>query len=302
MLQIAGLLLLYFHHSALRVYVGIALGIFLIDRLAYRLSVKSRTFIADAQIMPDLETVRLSTDVVFDETGFWNTWISRGVNNGWKATDHVYLSCPTIRSLQAHPFTIASPAPTNSEGINLELLIRAQDGFSAELVKEAAIRSSLKMRLDGPYGGAHARHLLDKSDVAILVAGGSGIAVCWPLVHHLLNAQSADPEQATLRATCRIFLIWVVHKSSHLEWIGQERSNQITKKGVEVIIPPATAEVGRPDLELYIGDLVARIGQDERIGVVGSGPDSMGRTVRNTVSRLVGRGRKVDVTIEKFGW
>ena len=40
----------------------------------------------------------------------------------------------------------------------------------------------------------------------------------------------------------------------------------------------------------------------KKIRVVASGPDSMGRLVRNTFAGLVRDGRDVDVAIEKFGW
>jgi hypothetical protein len=46
-------------------------------------------------------------------------------------------------------------------------------------------------------------------------------------------------------------------------------------------VPAATEEVGRPDLRGLIKSLVAKEGGGNCIAVVGSGPDSMGRTVRN---------------------
>jgi hypothetical protein len=46
----------------------------------------------------------------------------------------------------------------------------------------------------------------------------------------------------------------------------------------------------------------ARQGNVKKVGVVASGPDSMGRLVRNTCATLVRDGLDVDVTIEKFGW
>jgi len=42
--------------------------------------------------------------------------------------------------------------------------------------------------------------------------------------------------------------------------------------------------------------------ENKKMRVVASGPDSMGRLVRNTCSGMVREGRNVDVTIEKFGW
>ena len=70
------------------------------------------------------------------------------------------------------------------------------------------------------------------------------------------------------------------------------------------IIPRATEEIGRPDLKRMISDLVdLHAGQrGKKTSVVASGPDSMGRLVRNTCAGLVRDGKDVDVAIEKFGW
>jgi hypothetical protein len=59
-LQATALVLLFFHHPNSRVYVGIALGIFLFDRLIYRVGVMSVTFPATAEVMEDGKTVRIS--------------------------------------------------------------------------------------------------------------------------------------------------------------------------------------------------------------------------------------------------
>ena len=80
----------------------------------------------------------------------------------------------------------------------------------------------------------------------------------------------------------------------------------VANNGVDVIIPPPTKALGRPDLEAMIEELVERYevgkGKGKKIGVVASGPDGMGRVVRNSCARLAWDGVNVDVTVEKFGW
>jgi hypothetical protein len=71
---------------------------------------------------------------------------------------------------------------------------------------------------------------------------------------------------------------------------------------VQVVVPTAMEEVGRPDLRSLIGSLIFEGRHGKRIAVVGSGPDRMGRTVRNTCAEMVGDGWSIGVTIEKFGW
>ena len=172
-LQTAALVFVFFHHSAARPYVGVALSIFLIDRLVYRLGLKSTTVKADVMIMEDGEIVKLSTQIIKKPLRATFQMFRRCIKDGWQATDHVItvpcLGYPHI--LQSHPFTIASAASLEGgDQHRLEVLIRAQNGLSRDLLKKARLRSHLQMRIDGLYGSSHARDMLEASDLAILVA------------------------------------------------------------------------------------------------------------------------------------
>lgn len=305
-LQAAALPILWFHHAGSRPYVGIALGIFLLDRIVYRLGIKSQYFEARGEVLEDGKTVRIGTDVEVRPTGILSSMFGRNVTRGWEATDHVFLSVSGMsrkHAFQAHPFTIASAAPrTGTTTAGLELLIRAQEGFSSDLLRELQTRKDLRIRLDGPYGSSHARHLLEDSEVVILMAGGSGIAVGWPLVQHLLRYGAGDTEQATRHRRQKIYLVWVIHKASHLSWIGRRNLQEAEQSGVETIIPQATEEVGRPDLESVIDEIVEKSNAGSKIGIVVSGPNSMTRATRNVTARLVRDGRKAKIAVEKFGW
>jgi hypothetical protein len=230
---------------------------------------------------------------------------------GWQSADHVFLTVPSLSTkhiIQAHPFSIASAAPLpGDEEARLELLIRAQDGFSRDLLNAARLHKHLIIRLDGPYGCSQARTMLKDADLAVVVAGGSGIAVGFPLIHHLLDiSRSSDTEIAPTYARMRqkIILIWVIHEESHLSWVGRRALADAENRGAEIIIPRATEEIGRPDLKGMISEIVEKSadGMGTKTTVVVSGPDSMGRAVRNTCAGLVRDGRKVDVLLEKFGW
>ncbi|KAM0134930.1 hypothetical protein ACHAO1_005363 [Botrytis cinerea] len=298
-----------------RTYVGWALAIFLVDRLVYRLCAKSIMAEAKVSIYPDNETLLLTFNLPKSPTTIFSQSLGHSISSGWKATDHVFLTIPSLgrsHALQAHPFTIASPAPLHSSKTsNLALLIRARSGFSADLLRAAQLKNTLKCRLDGPYGSSHARCLLEDSDLAVLVAGGSGIAVTWPIIHHLLNnsSESEDPETGALpkkRRRQRIVMVWIIHKSAHLEWIDEQEREDLERKGVEIIIPGATMEVGRPDLDGLMEGVVRGSSREaekrQRIGVVVSGPDGLNRTVNNKCAEFVREGRDLEVTIEKFGW
>jgi NAD(P)H-flavin reductase len=308
-LQVVGLVFVFLHHSAAKPYVGVSLAIFLIDRLVYRIGVKSSTVEARATIMEDDETVKLSTTIIIQRHRRYPGVLGKPITVGWLATDHVFVTIPSLgrkHILQAHPFTIASRAPTpENDKADLELLIRARDGFSADLLMRARSHKSLSLRLDGPYGSPHARTLLESSSLAFIIAGGSGIAVAWPLINHLLDiGRSTDTEIApgtTIRGR-RIVFVWVIHEGEHLDWVDRKAIAAAENRGVEIIVPRATSEIGRPDLNGIIEEVVGVVETKRRIGVVVSGPDGMNRTVRNTCAGMVRDGLDVGVAVEKVGW
>lgn len=314
-LQISALIFLYLHHRIGQPYVLIALAIFAVDRLIYRLTLKSTTLTAIAKLMEDEETVKLTISVPSSQITTSHKLahlLAHPITSGWKATDHVFITISALGKehiLQAHPFTISSAAPTSTADPKiLELLIRSQTGFSRDLLHYVHRHNTLSLRLDGPYGSSHARDLLADSENAIVVAGGSGIAVAWPLIEYLINlsSTSSDPESTPTHNSStrrKITLLWITHQSTHLSWLSKHDLEMAREKGVNVIIPKATEEAGRPNVGGLIKGVVENgTRKDERVGVVVSGPDGLGRGVRNTCAGLVREGRDVGVVVEKFGW
>ena len=318
-LQATALVLVYFHHPNSRPYVGVALGVFLIDRIYFRLGRNSALISGDVKVLDDGETVRLSSIVAIDQTTTSHPLGTGNISTGWRATDHVFVTIPSLgreHILQAHPFTIASPAPEpHSHKTRLDLIIRGQDGFSKDLLAFAKCHESIEVRVDGPYGSQHAVENLQSSDSAIIVAGGSGIAVAWPLVWSLVARSpppcldlEEDATQANIPPGRRILLVWVIHQDSHLRWIDKSEMNRLQTLGVDVTIPPPTSENGRPDLAriirnwLALENPLASVFSEGKIGVVCSGRDQMNRNVRNACAMLVREGAEVNVEIEKFGW
>lgn len=323
-LQLAALILVWFHHRGSRIYVGIALGIFILDRLLFRLALKTRHFRASLSILEDGKTVHVSANwQITPQRSWWRRLLSINTKQGWRPTDHVFLTVPSLSGkhfVQAHPFTIASAAPSPpldgspdpplGSHAWLNLLIRAHSGFSNDLLAYARCHSSAFIRLDGPYGSPRALCLLQNADLAIVVAGGSGIAVAFPLVWALLNdvRRDAGVEEAVPRTGAkRVCLLWVVHSREQTSWLPEERIEELRARGLDVSIPRPTGEVGRPDVgrsvrrwvEGYAGDNRA---SKMRTGVVVSGPDGLNRDVRNVCAELVKEGGDVGVEVEKFGW
>ncbi len=311
-LQAAGLVILWFHHETSRPYVGIALAIFLIDRVMYRARMKSSTHPATLTVLEDGETVMVSAN--WEVNASKGPVLSKSMKSGWKPSNHVFLSIPSLsrkHRIQAHPFTVFSAAPssittTGDAGKHawFTLLIRAQAerGFTHSLLQHARLSSQVQIRLDGPYGSSRALDMLSSSSQAIVVAGGSGISVAYPLLYDLLQPLSADAETTVNRKSNKnVKLLWITHSPSHRLWIPEDKLNELVEWGLDVVIPPPTELAGRPDVQ---GTLRQWIEEERngRAGVVVSGPDGLIRVVRNTCAGLLWEGMDVNVQVEKFGW
>jgi hypothetical protein len=182
-LQVTALVFLFFHHHNSRPYVIASLAIWTFDRILLRNFTSTRKVIATLEIATDQQTVLLYCDVLIKA----NRWLGKSsIQDGWRSSQHVFVTVPGLgmhHLCQTHPFTIASPAPPDGhEGLwQLQLIIRAQDGFSRELLDYAVHHQHTEIILDGPYGATEALNAVNAADRVCLVAGGSGIAVTYPL-------------------------------------------------------------------------------------------------------------------------
>ncbi|KAG7291960.1 hypothetical protein NEMBOFW57_001989 [Staphylotrichum longicolle] len=338
LLQFLALTFLFHHYHTARPYVALSLLIFAADRLLWRLTLKRATLTADLTLL-DADTCLLSANWSIPppppETSNRSPFHRQSILHGWHPADHVFLTVPCLgrtHALQTHPFTIASAAPSSSSspcpqtddnGANensrsthawLNLLIRAHDGFTRDLLRHARSHSHshsraphpaarVSVRLDGPYGSPRALGVLRASGCAVLVAGGSGIAVVFPLVWALLHEDGwgeggeedgkvVDNEiisERKLRKR-RVHLLWVTHAREHREWVPGLQMEELRERGLEVVMPEPTAEAGRPDVK---GIVAGGWRAPRRRG---------GRAVRNVCAEEIGRGREVRVAVEKFGW
>ncbi|KAF2267938.1 hypothetical protein CC78DRAFT_530363 [Lojkania enalia] len=315
-LQAAGLALLFFHYHTSQPYVAISLAIFLTDRLVFRLWLKSSSHPATLTVLEDDETVLLSSN--WDISKHRSTFLPKSMTHGWKPNDHIFLTIPqlsTKHTLQSHPFTIFSAAPIEhlvnepdqqSGHAWFSLLIRAQydSGFTRILLDYARMHRSTRIRLDGPYGSSNALDILSSSETSIVVAGGSGIAVAYPLLWALLHptsSTSSDIEVGTSPSLAKrnnVKLLWIIHSASHRTWLPEDKLKELQTWGLEFLITPPTGEIGRPDVNSILNQWVSVQGT----GVVVSGPDGLVRDVRNICAAMVRRGEDVKMQVEKFGW
>lgn len=320
-LQVVALGFLYLHFHTARPYVLASLAIFLIDRVVWRFGLKSTTMTTDLTVLPDGETIVLSGNWEKPAAKHsWFPWPRQSIKYGWKPTDHVFLTVPALgrkHALQAHPFTIASAAPPsqNQPGADREqpahcwmnLLIRSQEGFTADLLCYAHRHHRVPVRIDGPYGSSHALEMLRAADSAVLVAGGSGIAVTFPLVWALLMGEEesnrGDHNLKETKWKQKVRMMWIVHSDEHRYWIPDSILSELVAAGLELVVPPSTAVAGRPDVIGTVdGWIEEGMSRGRETAVVVSGPDGLNRMVRNTCAEAIGRGKNVQLAVEKFGW
>lgn len=338
-LQVGALAFLFFHHHNARPYVGAAAAVWVLDRLVSRILLKTRSFIATFEIAKDGETVLVYVDIPLS-----SRWLP-GLRSGWCAGQHVFLTVPELGSLhrlQAHPFTIASPAPTyqaNSGSWPLQLTIRARDGFSRELLEYAKLHQHSKVLLDGPYSSNEVLHAIENADRVCLVTGGSGIAVTYPFAWAVAAPGHAEPDiihdrrryidgKKQIPAISRAPLFhttmahfWVRQDAKHEGWItmlpraSTKVSSEHSHDGASVLdlvthrFETRSTAIGhqRPDIPTEVeswikGEFKEANDPKLKVCVVVSGPDELVRDVQNTVARLVGEGWNLEIHVEKFGW
>lgn len=300
-LQIAALAFLWLHFPTARLYVNVSLAIFIVDRIVWRILVKRNVLDAELTVLPDGETVMMSAN--------WQILprksklsFNRGIKAGWKPTDHVFITIPALgraHALQAHPFTIASAAPAKTaDGTHthawFNLLIRSHSGFTRDLLQHAHQNRSVAVRVDGPYGSPRALDAMTAADDVVLVAGGSGIAVVFPVAWSLVMER---------RARRRVHLLWIVHAEDHRHWVPSGVLDELVARGLDLVVPAATSVAGRPDVAAMLEDWIAEGHMGGReTGVMVSGPDGLNRLVRNTAAGKMAEGARVHVEVEKFGW
>ncbi|KXT17614.1 hypothetical protein AC579_10141 [Pseudocercospora musae] len=132
----------------------------------------------------------------------------------WRAGQHYFIRFMGLgtHGLTAHPFTACSlPSKAHyyeAKDSELVFYIRPQGGFTARLAKfaEQHPNASMRVLLDGPYGGIDMRKLAS-SQKTLALAGGSGAGWLLPLIEAFLRRKDCfsagcDPETGKMVALC----------------------------------------------------------------------------------------------------
>lgn len=277
--QAAALGFLFFHYPTAKPYVVATFLVWAIDRILWRSTLSSRKYIAALEVAPDEKTVLVHCDIDLQQRVFG---IRTGLHHGWQPGQHLFLTVPSMGTkhrFQTHPFTIASPAPPAESGIKswpLQLIIRSIDGFSLDLLNYARHHQHCEVILEGPHGGMHAPEAANHADRVCFIAGGSGIAVTYPLAwHHQIKEHKQHNALLDLRTvykdgskhtptvldcgsildTRKFSHFWVRQDPRHKHWIS--------------IVPKASAfGFDRPDLKLDMDNTAKEDGIEEMTSLI----------------------------------
>ncbi|EWC44287.1 hypothetical protein DRE_01113 [Drechslerella stenobrocha 248] len=297
---------LYFHSPSAKPYVVTSLAIWAIDRLVHRAWRKRRHATARIHAV-DESSVMVSVQD-----------FRAGRKLTWDPGSHVFLTVPGWSKLQAHPFTILCPPPgydldprsTVGGDKEMVMVVRRLEGFTADFHAMAEREVTIDVIIDGGYGNDYARDALRECERCVFVAGGSGIAACWPLMCEVVRRQMDRKSKGKGCGVTKVVLLWVVQYEHHLKWLEMdlhqlERVKRgLLPAGMEVEVRSFTTKGPngkRPDLEEEIRSVVG-VDESGRTGVVVCGPDAMVRAVRTTGYNLLWEGRDVEIVTEKFSW
>lgn len=333
--------LLFFHAAPLRLYVGEALLLVLLDITIRRLDTTS-SFTAITPI-PNTNLLKLSIPIPASKLARFR-----------KAPgQHVYLSIPPssrpknspnqlVHEFLFNPFTIASTSP---DGKGISLILRSLSGPTTLALNTLSKLPKARppIAIEGPLGfSSKLQNIASRYDRFLFVAGGVGATYILPFYHSVREGLEKD-ERSTDRAT----LVWSMRSPAEAGWadpetLVEDENVEIYVTGLdtdleeESVIPKdgsvelkdlrneqqilsrsdasqadsqkgseevllKYAKQSRPDLKKLV-DETFRLGSEERVAVLVCGPKGMARELRGHVGVWVEKGREVLWHEEGFGW
>jgi hypothetical protein len=168
----------------------------------------------------------------------------------WGVGQHFFVRFLSlgIHAVSIHPFTACSlPAENSSYDTTtseLVLYIRPQGGFTARLAKHAETHpnSTIRVLLDGPYGGIHGQ-TLSSSTRQLVVAGGSGAGWLLPMISTFLRDHQHSIDAAAEPSRSAKVVLATRDAATH-EWFEETVLELLSTFGLEKV--PANLEI-----ELY---------------------------------------------------
>lgn len=165
----------------------------------------------------------------------------------WEVGQHFFVRFLSldIHSFSIHPFTACSLAAPNSSfektDSELVLYIRPQGGLTARLARHAEMHpnSTIRVLLDGPYGGIHAQKIASSAR-QLVVAGGSGAGWLLPMISTFLRQQQYD-ESATAESSRSMRVVLATRDHATHQWFDETVQELLPTFGLEKL--PANLDI-----------------------------------------------------------
>ncbi|KAF2221277.1 ferric reductase like transmembrane component-domain-containing protein [Elsinoe ampelina] len=153
--------------------------------------------------------------------------VSIPIKAHWRPGQHFFVRLASfgLHGFTAHPFTACSlPEPVWKES-KLVFYIRAQKGFTGRLFNYVSANQgcSMKVLLDGPYGGIEPSELA-RGGRHVVIAGGSGAGWTLPLIERAVQYGIAEQmkvngaDEAAGRTPRSLRVVLATREAATYEW------------------------------------------------------------------------------------
>ncbi|KAM0353636.1 hypothetical protein ACHAPU_001649 [Fusarium lateritium] len=320
--------LIYYHAPSSRFYIVEAIGIFVLDLAARKITTITAPAVVEA--IPGTSLVKVTAKLPKSKIAKYAA----------RPGSHIYLNVPPasrpgigqfsapylVFEFLYNPFTVAS---TNQDTDELSFVARTRTGPMTgrlhHLSSTTNTRTSaekVELNIEGPYGtiGKTFSDLVTSGiNRVLIVAGGVGATFAVPLYHAILAENSITHVQ----------LIWAIRSAGDATWASSTHTGKSLLNDDQVHLF-LTGEMGvandsdnaagvemnnlshqnacaavqnskRPDLQKIVDDTF-RKGQQDGVAILVCGPTEMARELRKSVTPWVMKGRNVWWHNESFGW
>ncbi|RKL29365.1 hypothetical protein BFJ70_g10737 [Fusarium oxysporum] len=320
--------LIYYHAPSSRFYIAEAVGVFVLDLAARKITTITAPAVIEA--IPGTSLVKVSAKLPAPKIAKYTA----------RPGSHIYLNVPAasrpgigqfsapylVFEFLYNPFTVAS---TNQETGELTFVARTRNGpmtnrlyHLSSTTNAGGSTEKVELNIEGPYGaiGKTFNDLINSGINRILiVAGGVGATFAVPLYHAILAENS----------TTNVQLVWAIRSAGDATWAASTPTGKSlldddqvqlfltgdmgvandsdNAAGVEMnnlsqqSTRPVVRKSKRPDLQKIVDDTFQK-GQQDSVAILVCGPVEMSRELRKSVTPWVMKGRRVWWHNESFGW
>ncbi|EXA52431.1 hypothetical protein FOVG_00723 [Fusarium oxysporum f. sp. pisi HDV247] len=320
--------LIYYHAPSSRFYIAEAVGVFVLDLAARKITTITAPAVTEA--IPGTSLVKVSAKLPAPKIAKYTA----------RPGSHIYLNVPAasrpgigqfsapylVFEFLYNPFTVAS---TNQETGELTFVARTRNGpmtnrlhHLSSTTNAGGSTEKVELNIEGPYGaiGKTFNDLINSGINRILiVAGGVGATFAVPLYHAILAENS----------TTNVQLVWAIRSAGDATWAASTPTGKSlldddqvqlfltgdmgvandsdNAAGVEMnnlsqqSTRPVVRNSKRPDLQKIVDDMFQK-GQQDSVAILVCGPVEMSRELRKSVTPWVMKGRRVWWHNESFGW